>query len=422
MSVTHLAREVWAAFNRDQRCEHMGLHEIARLVYRDIFRTEATKEEVNEIVKAFWEAWDEKYISLFLRVQEKAAADDFQEAWDEEYTSLPQRQEVETATDDDIDGTDSPYYMRDDLLPRQDVSSARISHYLKTVWRRLSQIGVAKYAQPTIIDLLSAVGTGEYHDITNRASAIRLIMIVIREASRLASEAGWMGTLALAEQIRNGVPSTQNGEPVDMIIEDLACQLATIAKDRQDNNYRFGQFDNSARLLAASSDLAGLTSLTLQYDDVGPDGAKAIAKSKNVGRLTKLNLCGNKIGDAGAQALASSAYLIGLKILKLANCEIGPDGAVALAASKGLANLVTLDLRGNHAGVSGAQAIASSPHFARLTTLNLDGNMIGKEGALALARSQQLTQLTTLTLAKNGIRSRGKDALQIRFGNGVSFG
>src|SRR4051794_11049041 len=88
----------------------------------------------------------------------------------------------------DDEATASLYPLMGDVSSRQENSPMNITTCLKNVRCELSQIGVAKYAQLIIIDLLGAVGTGEYHDITNRAAAIRLIMIVIREAKRLAWE------------------------------------------------------------------------------------------------------------------------------------------------------------------------------------------------------------------------------------------
>ena len=50
-------QRVRIAFMDDQRCLCMSLYGIARLVCWDVFKSEATKEEVDEIVQAFWRAW-----------------------------------------------------------------------------------------------------------------------------------------------------------------------------------------------------------------------------------------------------------------------------------------------------------------------------------------------------------------------------
>ena len=180
--------------------------------------------------------------------------------------------------------------------------------------------------------------------------------------------------------------------------------------------------DSGAEAIASSTHLSNLITLTFSYTGIGSWGAEALAKSHILIKLATLELHANQIGDAGARALAASTCLLGLTCLNVGQNGIGPNGAVALAGSRSLANLLALDLRGNHVGVRGAEAIASSPNLSHLMTLNLDGNEIGNAGALALARSTQFTQLRRLHLAKNGIRATGKEALRIRFENGVSFG
>ena len=80
--------------------------------------------------------------------------------------------------------------------------------------------------------------------------------------------------------------------------------------------------------------------------------------------------------------------------LNLERNDIGDEGAKALAENS---TLTTLDLFHNGIGAEGAKALAEN---STLTTLNLYTNGIGDEGAKALAEN---STLTTLDLGGNGI-------------------
>jgi uncharacterized protein (TIGR02996 family) len=67
-------------------------------------------------------------------------------------------------------------------------------------------------------------------------------------------------------------------------------------------------------------------------------------------RLTTLDLDFNSIGDEGAQILAASASLASLELLGLVYWDIGEAGALALAASESLANLEEIALGQNEVG------------------------------------------------------------------------
>ena len=95
------------------------------------------------------------------------------------------------------------------------------------------------------------------------------------------------------------------------------------------------------------SKLRQLSSLALVDLQIGADGARARALASLTG-LTSLNLNSNSIGADGARALAS---LTGLTSLTLYNNQIGDDGARALleiwSDRSSAGNLYHLDLRGN---------------------------------------------------------------------------
>jgi Leucine-rich repeat (LRR) protein len=143
--------------------------------------------------------------------------------------------------------------------------------------------------------------------------------------------------------------------------------------------------------------LTGLTSLILGINTLGAEGAQAL---KGLTRLTYLGLWNCKIGDRGVQALAG---LTSLTNLHLTDNDISDEGAWALS---GLTNLTELSLRKNAIGANGAQALKG---LTALTNLDMQGNEIGSDGAQAL---KGLTALTWLNLDDNNIGDDGIQALK----------
>ena len=143
--------------------------------------------------------------------------------------------------------------------------------------------------------------------------------------------------------------------------------------------------------------LTGLTSLTLGINTIGAEGAQAL---KGLTRLTYLGLWNCKIGDRGVQALAG---LTSLTSLHLGDNDISDEGTWAL---RGLTNLTELSLWKNAIGANGAQALKG---LTALTNLDMAGNEIGSDGAQVL---KGLTALTWLNLDDNNIGDDGVWALQ----------
>jgi len=178
-------------------------------------------------------------------------------------------------------------------------------------------------------------------------------------------------------------------EPVEALAERLAELTQLTSLNLEDNQI-------GAEGAAALAALSQLTSLDLGNNQIGDAGAAALAALTN---LTSLDLGFNDIGGAGVAALAA---LTQLTSLNLGFNEIGDEGAAVLAA---LTQLISLNLRGNQISAEGAAILAA---LTQLTTLDLSGNQIGDEGAAALAA---LTQLTTLDLGNNEIGAEGAAAL-----------
>jgi Leucine-rich repeat (LRR) protein len=176
-----------------------------------------------------------------------------------------------------------------------------------------------------------------------------------------------------------------------------------------------------ADVVAGLTSLTSLTSLNLQDNEIGPDGAQAL---QGFTGLTSLILGMNTIGAEGAQALKG---LTRLTDLELGNCKIGDRGVQALAGLtsltslglgdndisdegawplSGLTNLTALSLFNNAISAKGAQALKG---LTALTELDMHGNEIGSEGAQAL---KGLTALTWLDLSDNNIGDDGVQALK----------
>jgi Ran GTPase-activating protein (RanGAP) involved in mRNA processing and transport len=117
-----------------------------------------------------------------------------------------------------------------------------------------------------------------------------------------------------------------------------------------------------ARALAASR--APLRALDLYWNDIGPEGAQVLFGEREHPTLEWLHLRANKLGDAGAVALAGGS-LPKLTNLSLEDNAIGPAGAEALARSSILAGLLHLSLHSNNFGAAGVRALLTSASLSR---------------------------------------------------------
>lgn len=163
-----------------------------------------------------------------------------------------------------------------------------------------------------------------------------------------------------------------------------------------------------AQALASGPLPRQLTRLTLGIG-LGPAGMEVLM-TVSMPRLQRLTLDGNELGPEGAVALAAARWLRGLTHLSLAGCQIGDVGAQSLATSA-LSKVVSLNLSDNEIGDEGAAALASAPWLFNVTDLNLANNAIGNAGAAALASSPALSGLRELNLANNRLREPGQRAL-----------
>jgi hypothetical protein len=154
--------------------------------------------------------------------------------------------------------------------------------------------------------------------------------------------------------------------------------------------------------------MAVLTTLHLNLNLIGDDGAKAIAEALKLNTvLTYLDMDINKIGDGGAKAIAEALKVNAvLTTLGLRFNNIGREGAIAISeALKVNRGLATLGLRFNKIGREGAIAISEALKVnSVLTILSLEANDIGDDGAKAIAEALKVnTVLTYLGMDINKI-------------------
>ncbi len=152
--------------------------------------------------------------------------------------------------------------------------------------------------------------------------------------------------------------------------------------------------DDGARLLKNNRTI---TNLSLTATGITEQGAMALASS-NV--ITHLVLTGNKIGDTGAAAFKNNQSITELKLV---NCGIGEQGAIDLAGNK---TITSLELDSNRIGNRGAAAFKDNSFITELDLAYCD---IGAQGAIDLAGNKTIT---SLRLNSNIIGNRGAAAFK----------
>lgn len=115
-------------------------------------------------------------------------------------------------------------------------------------------------------------------------------------------------------------------------------------------------------LVEALANNTNLTSLNVDFNDIGDEGAEILAASI---KLQTLKVCGNQITDKGAKALAKNSYI---RSLSLAYNSIEDEGAEAFASNN---TLVSLSLYGNSVGYQGALSLMLNK---KILDLNIRGN------------------------------------------------
>ena len=125
--------------------------------------------------------------------------------------------------------------------------------------------------------------------------------------------------------------------------------------------------------------------LEIHFSSIGHH-LESLAGSPYLGRVPFVDFSGNRLGDGGMRLLARSSNLAGIRGLNLSSTGIDDDGAVALAGTSQFHNLTELYLGNNRISDTGAGALAGSNQLARLTALFLNDNNISRDGRRILSR------------------------------------
>ena len=159
-----------------------------------------------------------------------------------------------------------------------------------------------------------------------------------------------------------------------------------------------------AERLAAAAGLASLAELDLSATELGSQGAELIFASPHLAGLRRLSLASNAIGDRVLSRLvATTTTLPRLETLSLADNGLGPESAAALAVSPLAARLAELDLAHNRLGDRGAEILARGGSWPGLHRLDLAHNELGWAGAAALLAAPGLGALHQLDLSDNAL-------------------
>ena len=136
----------------------------------------------------------------------------------------------------------------------------------------------------------------------------------------------------------------------------------------------------------ASFSPASLTSMNLEGNRLGPDGAKALAPSlRDNASITECNLRGNGLGAEGWIAIFTA--LRDSKVSRITKWDLSSqigisDSIKPLAEYISVsASLTSINLMGNYVGPEGAKALAPALRDSpSMTFVDVSGNAIGDEG------------------------------------------
>jgi uncharacterized protein (TIGR02996 family) len=180
-------------------------------------------------------------------------------------------------------------------------------------------------------------------------------------------------------------------------------------------------FDGPNAEALAVATLPKLEQLQISWSELPDAGLRALTKSGLLPQLTELYLAQNPISAEGIRALVEAGPLPRLKSLTLSETSLGDAGVIALARSPHLPGLMKLELAKCQIGPKGVRAMTEAPWGDRLVSLNLSDNPIRKLGVEALTSPGRLTRLLRLDLERSVRPKSLKDALAIRFGEGLNL-
>lgn len=164
-----------------------------------------------------------------------------------------------------------------------------------------------------------------------------------------------------------------------------------------------------ARILAAATNLRGLTDLNLDDNPLSDTGAEAIVRSPHFAG-TNLHLDRTTIKAKTVKALAETARFRS-GTLRLWSCNLADRDLLPLTSSPESAKLTSLLLGFSKITDEGARMLAESPYLKNLHRLILDSNEITHFGLDLLLAPSAFPALRILSLDENPIGFRGEQAI-----------
>jgi Leucine-rich repeat (LRR) protein len=149
---------------------------------------------------------------------------------------------------------------------------------------------------------------------------------------------------------------------------------------------------------------------------------RSVPRPEHLARLTslrRLEVFGSSDDESFVLPAASLSAVPGLESCELSFLRIDDEGAAALAENPALSRITDLDLGCNEIGDRGVLAIASSSVLNNLQRLTLSWNPFREVSPLAVAGN--LPALKELKLVDIDGKAESNEALQRRFGDGLSY-
>jgi Ran GTPase-activating protein (RanGAP) involved in mRNA processing and transport len=174
-------------------------------------------------------------------------------------------------------------------------------------------------------------------------------------AKEIADYIQFTAALKSCNLLKNGL-DVESATMLAKIGAEKGIMLSGMSRDQTVANFEHQDLEPADAILIASDLrlMAVLTSLDLNSNNIGDEGAKAIAEAlkRLMAVLTSLDLNSNNIGDEGAKAIAEAlkvnAVFRGFFWLRLECNNIGDEGAKAIAEALEVnAVLTKLNLCGN---------------------------------------------------------------------------
>jgi hypothetical protein len=148
------------------------------------------------------------------------------------------------------------------------------------------------------------------------------------------------------------------------------------------------------------------TTLELTANRVTPAGLEALLCSPTASALSSLTLQGNPVGDDGARVLADHAPA-SLRQLDLSRCGLSSDGVVRALSSPGIAGIARFSMTDTPLDPRAAAAIGALP---RALHLNLSATGLDADSLAALL-SADGGPLVSLSLSSASFDARGAEIL-----------